>query len=95
MAICFLQKREVPVAFLGLVHLGVSFRVLVPCGAGRWNQCGIYLGAVNNVMGQKVKPEWGQSDKEAGHQARCADRSLTCECHQGQQGEHPAPTGRM
>ena len=47
------------------------------------------------VMGQQVKPGWGQSDRDTGHQARCADRSLTRECHQGQQDEHPAPTGRM
>jgi hypothetical protein len=46
-------------------------------------------------MGQQVKPGWGQSDREAGQQARYADRSLTRECHQGQQDEHPAPTGRM
>jgi len=36
-------------------------------------------------MGQQVKPGWGQSDREAGQQARYADRSLTRECHQGQQ----------
>jgi hypothetical protein len=47
------------------------------------------------VMGQQVKPGWGQSDWDKVHQARYADRSLIRECHQGQRVEHPAPTGRM
>lgn len=37
----------------------------------------------------------GGKTRQLGHQARCADRSLTRECHQGQQDEHPAPSGRM
>ena len=37
----------------------------------------------------------GQSDRDTGHEARRADRNFTRKCHQGQQDEHPAQTGRM
>jgi hypothetical protein len=44
-------------------------------------------------MGQLVKPGWGYSDRELERKARCSDRNLVREYHQGQQVYMPAQTG--
>lgn len=51
--------------------------------------------ARSNVMGQLVKPGWGYSDRELERKARCSDRNLVREYHQGQQVYMPAQTGRI
>jgi hypothetical protein len=51
--------------------------------------------ARSKVMGQLVKPEWGYSDREHERKARCSDRNLIREYHQGQQAYMPAQTGRI